>query len=154
MNFLDNIAVWFEQNKLTIITVFTFLQTSGIGAMLVAWFKNRHTNNITKDSFNQVNTELDTVKQENEVLMYKLNCMLEVFSLVYTNIKNEDTRRIVQNKLADAKNYAIEQKTKIVEQLTELKNTANNILNDNVAALNDAIDKAKIIASVDDTIER
>lgn len=154
MNFLDNIAVWFEQNKLTIITVFTFLQTSGIGAMLVAWFKNRHTNKITKDSFNQVNSELDTVKQENEVLMYKLNCMLEVFSLVYTNIKNEDTRRIVQNKLADAKNYATEQKTKIVEQLTELKNTANNILNDNVAALNDAIDKAKIIASVDDTIER
>lgn len=154
MNFLDNIAVWFEQNKLTIITVFTFLQTSGIGAMLVAWFKNRHTNKITNDSFNKVNTELDTVKQENEVLMYKLNCMLEVFSLVYTNIKNEDTRRIVQNKLADAKNYATEQKTKIVEQLTELKNTANNILNDNVAALNDAIDKAKIIASVDDTIER
>lgn len=83
----------------------------------------------------EIKTELDTIKNENtvlqqelsdskesiDILLSKINAMLEVQSVVYSTIKNETVRETVDNILINAKYAETKTRAKLKKEVEELK---------------------------------
>lgn len=159
--FLDNCAIWFENNKLNIVAIFQFLQTSGLLALIVFFVKDfikvkldKKKTDENEANIIEIQKSTTELKDEQDVIIYKLNALAEAFTLVYGNLKNEETRMLVQNKLATAKNYTSEQKAKIVEQLETLQKTTEEVLKSSAEKVAEVLNSAKQTTEVITNIER
>lgn len=159
--FIDNIGLWISEHKIDIVAVFQILQSSGLITLIVIFIKDlikaKIQNNTVaenNEAIQTVATEVSTMQTEQDVIVYKINALVEALSLVYSNLRNEETRQLVQNKLALAKSYTSEQKAKIVEQLENLQKTTEEVLKNSVEKVNEVLNSAKQTTEVITNIER
>lgn len=96
--------------------------------------------------------ELTKTTQDNDALTNgKLNTMLEVQQMVYSTIRDDDTRRAVSNLLTRARYDDIDLKNHIEEEMEALKKTVDEqikTVGDNVNAQMDSLEKAVNVAKI------
>lgn len=172
--FFVNIANWFMIHKDEIVVTLTTFITSGIFANIIALIRQHKALKATTDAAdNLANTseKIEAIGQaviklheENEVLttkvnetvstmdilLTKVNAMLDVQSLVYATIKDEKTRVAVNNILTNAKYAVTEQRAKLLEQLAALREQIAQKAKDDVAKVNAAVEKAVSIVEATD----
>lgn len=174
IEFFNNIWIWITENIETILLWLSTFATSGAAANLVAYFKTakvtRENTNSTKELKESI-TEVKTLQAEvsdlteknavmekrlteacniSDILLTKINAILDVQSLVYTTIKDEKTRTAVNNILTNAKYAVTEQRAKLLEQLEALKEQLKQSNIDNEVKVTEAVEKAVAIVEASD----
>lgn len=172
--FFVNIANWFMIHKDEIIVTLTTFITSGVFANIIALIRQHKALKATTDAADNLANTSEKVEaigqaviklhEENEVLtakvnetvstmdilLTKVNAMLDVQSLVYATIKDEKTRVAVNNILTNAKYAVTEQRAKLLEQLATLREQITQKAKDDVAKVNEAVEKAVSIVEATD----
>ena len=74
-----------------------------------------------KEELSILKKELDITKEQNSIITSKLDAILEVQSIVYSTIKDSQTRTTVSNILTNAKHTVLNQTVKIKEEVQSLK---------------------------------
>lgn len=172
--FFVNIANWFIIHKDELVVTLTTFATSGVVANIIAFIRQRKVIKENTDAANALadaSKKLETIGQavielhnEHEVLtakvnetvstmdilLTKVNAMLDVQSLVYATIKDEKTRVAVNNILTNAKYAVTEQRAKLLEQLAALREQIAQKAKDDVAKVNEAVEKAVSIVEATD----
>lgn len=82
-----------------------------------------------------------------ELSMAKLNAMLDVQTLVYSTIKDDNIRRAVNSILVDAKYCEANAKAKLEKELEELKEKFKNATENITETVVDTVDKVKNVMS-------
>lgn len=172
--FFVNIANWFIIHKDELVVTLTTLATSGVLANIIAFIRQHKAIKQNTDAANALaNTsekveaigqavielhkdhEILTAKVNEtvstmDILLTKVNAMLDVQSLVYATIKDEKTRVAVNNILTNAKYAVTEQRAKLLEQLAALREQIAQKAKDDVAKVNEAVEKAVSIVEATD----
>ena len=78
-----------------------------------------------KEELSILKKELDVTKEQNSIITSKLDAILEVQSIVYSTIKDSQTRTTVANILTNAKHTVLNQTVKIKEEVQSLKDKLN-----------------------------
>lgn len=145
MTWLYNIGRWFVEWKDAIVITLAGLDFAALAGLGIALFKqNKKVDNNTNatDTLNksiegnknltddvhtivrenaELKEELKELKHSEELLVTKLNAMLDVQSLVYATLKDEPTRVAVGSILANAKYNETSSRLKLKKQLEQLK---------------------------------
>ena len=172
--FFVNIANWFMIHKDEIVVTLTTFITSGIFANIIALIRQHKALKATTDAADNLTSTSEKVEaigqavielhkdheiltaKVNEtvstmdILLTKVNAMLDVQSLVYATIKDEKTRVAVNNILTNAKYAVTEQRAKLLEQLAALREQIAQKAKDDVAKVNEAVEKAVSIVEATD----
>ena len=77
--------------------------------------------------------------------MTKVNAILDVQSLVYQTIKDENTRVAVNNILTNAKYAVTEQRAQLIKELNSLKEENARITAESNAKVEETVEKATAI---------
>lgn len=172
--FFVSIANWFIIHKDELIVTLTTFATSGVVANIIAFIRQHKVIKENTDAANaladaskkleaigqaviELHDEHETlIAKVNEtvstmdILLTKVNAMLDVQSLVYATIKDEKTRVAVNNILTNAKYAVTEQRAKLLEQLAALREQIAQKAKDDVAKVNEAVEKAVSIVEATD----
>lgn len=172
--FFVSIANWFMIHKDEIVVTLTTFITSGIFANIIALIRQHKALKATTDAADNLASTSEKVEaigqavielhkdheiltaKVNEtvstmdILLTKVNAMLDVQSLVYATIKDEKTRVAVNNILTNAKYAVTEQRAKLLEQLAALREQIAQKAKDDVAKVNEAVEKAVSIVEATD----
>lgn len=164
MTFFNNIGQWINDNQIEIVTVLQVIQASGLVGVIVSFIKGCLLNKAAKKSSDEINIRLDTMdkklkeaaqpvemlQEQITVLAYKLNTMLDVQALVYSTIKNEETRNIVQTKIAAAKMYTVKSAEEIANELEKVQQKTEDLLKENAETVRNTIKQVKAIVNATD----
>lgn len=145
LEFFKNIGQWFIEHKTAITLTLSTIDFGALTGLVAAYFAQRKQIKLNTDATKALNEsikankqltkDMEVLKEENlqlkkqlddmlhneELLMVKLNAMLDVQSLVYATIKDEPTRVAVGNILANAKYNETSTRANLKKQLKELK---------------------------------
>lgn len=169
MTFFNNIGQWINEHQIEIITVLQIVQASGLVGVVVSFIKGCLLNKAAKKDNEEINAKLDAMQEKlNEaaqpvemlqeqvaVLAYKLNAMLDVQALVYSTIKNEETRNIVQTKIAAAKTYTLKSAADIASELEKVQQKTEELLKENAETVRTTIKQVKAIVNANESdVER
>ena len=91
----------------------------------------------------KVNNTVISVVNSTDVLITKVNAMLDVQSLVYQTIKDEATRTAVNNILTNAKYAVTAQRAELIKELNALKEETAKQNAENNARVEEAVAKAE-----------
>ena len=86
-----------------------------------------------------------------DTLMTKVNAILDVQSLVYQTIKDENTRVAVNNILTNAKYAVTEQRAQLIKELNSLKEENARITAESNAKIEETVEKATAIIEATNT---
>lgn len=177
LEFFQSIGDWFVANKTAILITLSGVDFGALVTLLGYFFKQRKSIDANTQSTNELNLllkaneqhnkdmeelkaenhdlklQVESMKTNEEILLAKLNAMLDVQSLVYATIKDEPTRVAVGNILANAKysetntrnklkNDLNTLKEKVAEQVKSLNETVENVVED----VESTVDNSKPIA--------
>ena len=81
--------------------------------------------------------------------MIKINAILDVQSLVYQTIKNEDTRVAVENILANARYNETATREALSKQIEDLQSRVKQLTDDAMGAVNEIVEQSAQLLSVD-----
>ena len=98
----------------------------------------------------KVNNTVVSVVNSTDVLITKVNAMLDVQSLVYQTIKDEATRTAVNNILTNAKYAVTAQRAELIKELNALKEETAKQNAENNARVEEAVAKAVNIVEATD----
>lgn len=98
----------------------------------------------------KVNNTVISVVNSTDVLITKVNAMLDVQSLVYQTIKDEATRTAVNNILTNAKYAVTAQRAELIKELNALKEETAKQNAENNARVEEAVAKAVNIVEATD----
>lgn len=172
--FFYSIWLWLAENIDAILLWLSAFATSGAGVNLLVFLKtakttkeNTNSTKELKESITEVQSlhgQITELTEKNEameaklteacnitdILLTKINAILEVQSLVYTTIKDEKTRVAVNNILTNAKYAITEQRAKLLEQLEALKEQVKLSNLENQEKVTQAVQKAVSIVEASD----
>lgn len=176
VEFFQNIGQWFTENKEAIVLFFSSIDFAALGAALFWLYKQKKSieantsetkqlNTLLKDS-EQHNKDMEELKAENhelklqveglksneDLLLVKLNAMLDVQSLVYATIKDESTRVAVNNILSNAKYNETATRNKLNTELEALRKKVAEQSKALEETVNKAVEQSEVLVNIDKPI--
>lgn len=95
--------------------------------------------------------QMNDLQNSMDILLTKVDAMIEVQSVVYTTIKDDKTRATVNNLLTNAKYAVTEQRKKLIEELEALRQQIKTQADAQKQLVEHAVNKAQSIVKVEDT---
>lgn len=91
------------------------------------------------------NAKITDLEDGIDKVLSKMNAALDVYSLVYQTIKNEDTRVAVNNILTNARYNETETRRALTANMEDMKTTVEQFMKDTTAKVEDVIAHSKIL---------
>lgn len=108
-------------------------------------------NTQLKQTVSVLTTKLNDVVDSDDKLLVKVNAILEVQSLVYQTVKNEDTRTAVMNILSNAKYSETSTRQALLDKIETLQNEVKEITEATTQKLEEVVKESKqLLTSTDD----
>ena len=97
--------------------------------------------------------QMNDLQNSMDILLTKVDAIIEVQSVVYTTIKDDKTRATVNNLLTNAKYAVTEQRKKLIEELEALREQIKTQAEAQKQIVEHAVNKAQSIVKVEDKPE-
>ena len=97
--------------------------------------------------------QMNDLQNSMDILLTKVDAIIEVQSVVYTTIKDDKTRATVNNLLTNAKYAVTEQRKKLIEELEALREQIKTQAEAQKQLVENAVNKAQSIVKVEDKPE-
>ena len=94
--------------------------------------------------------QMHDLQNSMDILLTKVDAMIEVQSVVYTTIKDDKTRATVNNLLTNAKYAVTEQRKKLIDELEALRQQIKTQAEAQKQLVEHAVNKAQSIVKVED----
>lgn len=94
--------------------------------------------------------QMNDLENSMDILITKVDAIIEVQSVVYTTIKDDKTRATVNNLLTNAKYAVTEQRKKLIEELEALRQQIKAQADAQKQLVEHAVNKAQSIVKVED----
>ena len=94
--------------------------------------------------------QMNDLQNSMDILLTKVDAMIEVQSVVYTTIKDDKTRATVNNLLTNAKYAVTEQRKKLIDELEVLRQQIKTQAEAQKQLVEHAVNKAQSIVKVED----
>ena len=94
--------------------------------------------------------QINDLQNSMDILLTKVDAMIEVQSVVYTTIKDDKTRATVNNLLTNAKYAVTEQRKKLIDELEALRQQIKAQAEAQKQLVEHAVNKAQSIVKVED----
>lgn len=94
--------------------------------------------------------QMNDLENSMDILITKVDAMIEVQSVVYTTIKDDKTRATVNNLLTNAKYAVTEQRKKLIDELEALRQQIKTQAEAQKQLVEHAVNKAQSIVKVED----
>lgn len=105
------------------------------------------------DKINSFSKQLKEYADIADKTMIKINAILDVQSLVYQTIKNEDTRVAVENILANARYNETATREALSKQIEDLQSRVKQLTDDAMGAVNEIVEQSAQLLSVDQSVK-
>ena len=107
-------------------------------------------NKVLIEKCDYLENQMNDLENSMDILITKVDAMIEVQSVVYTTIKDDKTRATVNNLLTNAKYAVTEQRKKLIEELEELRQQIKAQADAQKQLVEHAVNKAQSIVKVED----
>ena len=114
----------------------------------VAEMKN--VNKVLIEKCDYLENQMNDLENSMDILITKIDAIIEVQSVVYTTIKDDKTRATVNNLLTNAKYAVTEQRKKLIEELEALRQQIKAQADAQKQLVEHAVNKAQSIVKVED----
>ena len=94
--------------------------------------------------------QMNDLENSMDILITKIDAIIEVQSVVYTTIKDDKTRATVNNLLTNAKYAVTEQRKKLIDELESLRQQIKAQADAQKQLVEHAVNKAQSIVKVED----
>lgn len=94
--------------------------------------------------------QMNDLENSMDILLTKIDAIIEVQSVVYTTIKDDKTRATVNNLLTNAKYAVTEQRKKLIDELESLRQQIKAQADAQKQLVEHAVNKAQSIVKVED----
>lgn len=94
--------------------------------------------------------QMNDLQNSMDILLTKIDAIIEVQSVVYTTIKDDKTRATVNNLLTNAKYAVTEQRKKLIDELESLRQQIKAQADAQKQLVEHAVNKAQSIVKVED----
>lgn len=94
--------------------------------------------------------QMNDLENSMDILLTKIDAIIEVQSVVYTTIKDDKTRATVNNLLTNAKYAVTEQRKKLIDELESLRQQIKAQAEAQKQLVEHAVNKAQSIVKVED----
>ena len=94
--------------------------------------------------------QMNDLENSMDILITKIDAIIEVQSVVYTTIKDDKTRATVNNLLTNAKYAVTEQRKKLIDELEALRQQITTQAEAQKQLVEHAVNKAQSIVKVED----
>ena len=94
--------------------------------------------------------QMNDLENSMDILLTKVDAIIEVQSVVYTTIKDDKTRTTVNNLLTNAKYAVTEQRKKLIDELESLRQQIKAQADAQKQLVEHAVNKAQSIVKVED----
>lgn len=107
-------------------------------------------NKVLIEKCDYLENQMNDLENSMDILITKVDAMIEVQSVVYTTIKDDKTRATVNNLLTNAKYAVTEQRKKLIEELEALRQQIKAQADAQKQLVEHAVNKAQSIVKVED----
>ena len=107
-------------------------------------------NKVLIEKCEYLENQMNDLENSMDILITKIDAIIEVQSVVYTTIKDDKTRATVNNLLTNAKYAVTEQRKKLIEELEELRQQIKAQADAQKQLVEHAVNKAQSIVKVED----
>lgn len=97
-----------------------------------------------------IENQMNDLQNSMDILLTKVDAIIEVQSVVYTTIKDDKTRATVNNLLTNAKYAVTEQRKKLIDELEALRQQIKTQAEAQKQLVEHAVNKAQSIVKVED----
>ena len=110
-------------------------------------------NKVLIEKCDYLENQMNDLENSMDILITKIDAIIEVQSVVYTTIKDDKTRATVNNLLTNAKYAVTEQRKKLIEELEALREQIKTQAEAQKQLVEHAVNKAQSIVKVEDKPE-
>lgn len=104
--------------------------------------------NELKAEYNNVQAKLNDIVDSSDKTLSKINAILDMYTVVYQTIKNEDSRIAVHNIIANARYNETQTREALVKRIETLQTEVQTLVDNATAKVNDVVEQSKqILAS-------
>ena len=107
-------------------------------------------NKVLIEKCDYLENQMNDLENSMDILITKIDAIIEVQSVVYTTIKDDKTRATVNNLLTNAKYAVTEQRKKLIDELEALRQQIKTQAEAQKQLVEHAVNKAQSIVKVDD----
>lgn len=107
-------------------------------------------NKVLIEKCEYLENQMNDLENSMDILITKVDAIIEVQSVVYTTIKDDKTRATVNNLLTNAKYAVTEQRKKLIEELEALRQQIKAQADAQKQLVEHAVNKAQSIVKVED----
>lgn len=107
-------------------------------------------NNTLIEKCDYLENQMNDLQNSMDILITKIDAIIEVQSVVYTTIKDDKTRATVNNLLTNAKYAVTEQRKKLIDELEALRQQIKAQADAQKQLVEHAVNKAQSIVKVED----
>ena len=107
-------------------------------------------NKVLIEKCDYLENQMNDLENSMDILLTKVDAMIEVQSVVYTTIKDDKTRATVNNLLTNAKYAVTEQRKKLIDELEALRQQIKTQAEAQKQLVEHAVNKAQSIVKVED----
>lgn len=107
-------------------------------------------NKVLIEKCEYLENQMNDLENSMDILITKIDAIIEVQSVVYTTIKDDKTRATVNNLLTNAKYAVTEQRKKLIEELEALRQQIKAQADAQKQLVEHAVNKAQSIVKVED----
>ena len=107
-------------------------------------------NKVLIEKCDYLENQMNDLENSMDILITKIDAIIEVQSVVYTTIKDDKTRATVNNLLTNAKYAVTEQRKKLIDELEALRQQIKAQAEAQKQLVEHAVNKAQSIVKVED----
>lgn len=107
-------------------------------------------NKVLIEKCEYLENQMNDLQNSMDILITKIDAIIEVQSVVYTTIKDDKTRATVNNLLTNAKYAVTEQRKKLIDELEALRQQIKTQAEAQKQLVEHAVNKAQSIVKVED----
>ena len=107
-------------------------------------------NKVLIEKCEYLENQMNDLQNSMDILLTKVDAIIEVQSVVYTTIKDDKTRATVNNLLTNAKYAVTEQRKKLIDELEALRQQIKAQADAQKQLVEHAVNKAQSIVKVED----
>ena len=107
-------------------------------------------NKVLIEKCDYLENQMNDLENSMDILITKVDAIIEVQSVVYTTIKDDKTRATVNNLLTNAKYAVTEQRKKLIDELEALRQQIKAQADAQKQLVEHAVNKAQSIVKVED----
>lgn len=107
-------------------------------------------NKVLIEKCEYLENQMNDLENSMDILITKIDAIIEVQSVVYTTIKDDKTRATVNNLLTNAKYAVTEQRKKLIDELEALRQQIKAQADAQKQLVEHAVNKAQSIVKVED----